>query len=83
MSVAGKSVPRSRLNHQDESVQKNLVRNTVVFFMRACACMYATQQSLYHRHKIKINNKIEILMWDNRTWDGVGTVALVMEASHG
>ena len=83
MSVPEESVPLSRLNFHYESVLRDLGRNTVVCFMRACARVYAMQQSPSHRPKFKITNKIETIMWDNGTWDGCGTVALVMEASHG
>ena len=83
MSVPERSVPRSILNPHHESVLRKLLRNTVVCFMRACACVYAVQQSTSHRHNIKITNKIETIMWDNRLWDGCGTEVLVMEASHG
>jgi hypothetical protein len=83
MCVPEKSVPFRYLNLLHESAQRILGRRTRASYMRACVRMYATQKLASHRPKLKINKKIETFMWDNRAWDGCGTAALAMEASHG
>ncbi len=84
MCVPLPSVPLRRLNRRDESVSNFLGHIHGALHMRARTRMYALQENASHRPKIKINKKIETIMWDDRPWDGSGTVfGLGMGASHG
>jgi len=83
MCVPEKSVPFRYLNLLHESVPAILGRHTVVFYMRARVRICAMRQRTSHRPELEINKKIETFIWDNRAWDGCGTAALAMEASHG
>lgn len=51
---------------------------------RARTCVFGTNKALSHRPKFKITNKMEMIMWDDRRWDGDGTRKLLgMGVSHG